>query len=207
MGALSGIYDADYIQPVAKVKENLSILTLGNWSHYSIEYIEPVPAGPASIVDMVVVAGQTNIAANGTILKRIVPILQLNDLEMVHHRWTPIDNVEGLIYELSGQAKFNAGNVQSRVDLGVRAYDPFLVSTTFWVLGRNRDMNLECRNPMGYAIPAARFQFFGYRYVLKEINLAGIDNAVLTKMKAGDIATVRQLIGPTTWLPAEGKQS
>lgn len=207
MPVLSGIYDSDYIQPVAKVKENLSIMTLGNYSHYIIEYLEPLPPGPASVADMVAIAGATGLAANATINKRIVPILQLNDLEFAHLRWEPLDNVEGVLWELSGQARFNSRNIHSRVDRNSRRYDPSLSLTTFWVLGLNRDMNLECRNPMGYAIPAARFQFFGYRYILKEIDLSGLSSDVKIKMKAGDIATVRASIGTTTWLPAEGRQS
>lgn len=205
MPLMSGIYDSAYMQPVAKIKENLTIWTLGQWSHYTIEYQEPIPPSPASVVDMVVQAGVTTIAANATIGRRVVTILQLNDAEFLHVRFAPIDNVEGVIWEQGGQQKLAARNIHSRVDRMTKYWDPTYSTTTFFILGLNRDMNLECRNPMGYALPAARFMFWGNRMSLKPIDLAGIPSAIKTKLSAGDLATVRQYIGTTTWLPAEGR--
>lgn len=207
MPVLSGIYDSDYIQPAAKIKENLSILSLSKWAHYRIDYQEPIAPGPASIVDMVVQAAATSIAANGTIAKRVVTILQVNDSEFLHVRYEPIDNVEGLVWEQAGQQKSSSRNIHSRVDKMTRNWDPFLSSTTFFVLGLNRDMNLECRNPMGYAVPAARFQFFGIRYILSLLNMAGVPVPDQTKLANGEIDAVRKYIGTTTWVPAEGRQS
>ncbi len=206
---LSGIYDSQAIQPVCKIKENLSILTLGKWAHYVVEYEEGIPPGPAGIVDMVTVAGQTTLAANGSITKRVVAVLQLNDNEFLHLRWMPIDNVEGLLWELASQARLATRSLQSRVSRDTILYDPTLATTTFWVMGLNRDMQLEVRNPMGYATPTARFIFFGNRMVLKawDFDCLGVKGADKEKLAAGDLETVRKYIGATTWVPAEGRPS
>ena len=203
MAEISGIYDSGPISPVAKIKENLSIWTQGGWEHYRIDYMEPVPASPASTVEMVVASGATSLAANGTIAQRVVAILQLNTNEFFHVRFEPLDNVEGIIWEQAGQGKFRPRNVHARVDMNTRFRDPYLSTTTFFILGRDRDMNLEVRNPMGYATPVARFVFWGYRAKLKEWKFS--DPTVAAKMAEGDLATVRQTLGATTWLPAEGR--
>ena len=203
MGLLSGIYDSEFIQPIARIKQNLSLWTQGMWAHYLIEYQEGIPPGPASTVDMVVQAGVTTLAANGTIAKRIVTILQLSTLEFFHLRWEPLDNVEGVLWEQPGQGRLVSRNIHSRVDRNTRGRDPTLATTTFWIIGMDRDMNLECRNPMGYAIPAARFVFWGNRSILKLHEFTGEDKV---KAAAGDMKTVERLIGPSTWLPTEGRQ-
>lgn len=207
MPELSGIYDAYYVQPIVKIKQNLSIWTLGQWQHYRVEYSEPMPPGPASIVDMVVQAAATTIAANGTIARRVVTILQVNDLELLQVRLEPIDNMEAVVWEQSGQARFNSRNIQSRVDRNTRLWDPTLATTQFWVLGINRDMNLEARNPMAYAMPTARFMTWGHRYILEAHSLDGLTDEVKKFLRLGVVATVKQYIGETTWIPAEGRQS
>lgn len=224
---LSGIYDSEFIQPVARVKDNLSIWTQGKYSHYKVEYIEPMPPGPALMVEMVTASGLTTLAAGAAIAKRVVAILQLNENEFLHLRWFPLDNAEGVIWEVSGQQKFASRNVHSRVDPRIREWDPTLATTTFFILGENHDMNLEVRNPMGYATPLARFQFFGNKSILNPYDLNALaanyvaklaqENTgntsyrppsasdIAGKLREGDEETVRRIIGQTTWLPAEGR--
>lgn len=207
MPMLSGVYDSYYIQPVARIKENLAILSVNKWGFHTVEFSEPMPPGPAMVVDLVTVAGVTFIGANATIAKRIVAALQVNDNELLQLRWEPLDNVEGVLWELAGIARLASRNVHSRVDRSTRNWDPTLSTTQFWVLGLNRDMNLEARNPMGYALPAARFQFFGHRFVLKDYPLGDVSAADKAALASGDIKKVRDIIGPVTWLPAEGKSA
>ncbi len=202
---LSGIYDSEFIQPVARVKDNLSIWTQGKYYHYKVEYIEPMPPGPALMVEMVTASGITALAAGAAIAKRVVAILQLNENEFLHIRWFPLDNVEGVIWEQPGQQKFAIRNVHSRVDPRIREWDPTLATTTFFIIGENRDMNLEVRNPMGYATPIARFQFFGNKSILKPWDLSSLSSDEKSKMGQGDEETVKRIIGQTTWLPAEGR--
>jgi len=177
MPQVSGIYDNGPISPIAKIKENLSIWTKGKWEHFRIDYIEPMPRSSPMVVDV------GPIAANGIIAKQVVAILQLSDLEFLHLRWEPLDDVEGALWEEAGTARFTTGSVQARVTPFTSLRDPYLATTTFFILGKNRDMNLEVINPNAVAIPVARFVFFGFRYILEGI----------------PVPTV------STYLPAQGK--
>jgi len=183
---VANLYDNGPISPIAKIKENLSIWIGGDWHHYNINFIEGIPRSSPLTVEMVTTSGATTIAANGTISKQLVAFLQLKDRELLHLRWEPIDDVEGVLWELSSVARFAARAVHARVSLFTAIRDPYLATTTFWILGMNRDMNLEVRNPNPVALPIARFVFFGYRYLLDELPT---EPAV------------------TTYIPAEGKQS
>ena len=170
MSQVANIYDNGPISPIARIKENLSIWTTGKWEHYEIKFIEPMPRSSPMTVEMVTASGAVTIAANGTIQKRLVNILRLADLELLHLRWEPIDDMEGALWEQSSQGRFVARNVQARVDRLTGSRDPYLATTTFYVLGKERDMNLEVRNPNGIALPLARFVFFGYRYLLEALS-------------------------------------
>lgn len=183
MGLLSGIYDSAPIQPVAKIKENLAVWSRNAWHHYNVNLIEPIPRSSPTMVDMVP-AGAT-LPANGSIAKRIVAFLQVGELELLHSRWEPLDDVEGVLWELPTTARFSTAFVHARVTPFTALRDPNLATTTFFVLGgKERNMNLEVRNPNGVALPQARFVFFGFRYIL----------------------TVLEKEPPvTTWLPAEGR--
>lgn len=163
---IANIYDNGPISPIAKIKENLAIWTVGKWAHYNISNIEPLPRSSPMVAEMVALSLAATIPANGIIAKRLVAILQPKELEFLHLRWEPIDDVEGVLWEQPGSAKFNAGAVHARVNRFTSARDPYLATTTFWILGRNRDINLEVRNPNPVALPQARFAFFGYRYML-----------------------------------------
>lgn len=205
MPALSGIYDSAWVQPICKIKENLSLWTLGKWQHYVVDYIEPIPPGTASQVEMVGASGATTLAANATIAKQVVVILQINDNEFLQVRWEPLDYVEGVIWELGGQQKLAARSIHSRVGPNSKLRDPHLALTTFFIMGLQRDMNLEVRNPTGYATPTARFQFWGIRYLITTWDFTSRSVKERADLAAGDLETVKRIIGSTTWVPAEGR--
>lgn len=215
---VANIYDNGPISPIARVKDTLSILTAKKWSHNSIIYMEPIPRSSPLRVEMVALSGAFVIGANGTITKRLLPILQMVDEEMMHVRFEPLDDVEGIVWEQSGTGKFNIRNAHAQVDMATKLMDPYLASSTIFIMGHQRDMNLEVRNPNPVALNQARFQFWGYRYVLEPIvpDFSGIvdasgkpdqirRDAILSKLALGDKETVIQFIGPTTWVPAEGR--
>jgi len=183
MSVVANIYDSDPISLIAKIKENLSIWTLGSWSHFQIINAEPLPGGTPMIAEMVTLSGRLTIAANGTIPVTAIPFLQPRANELLHLRWEPLDDVEGILWEQATQGRFNARAVHARVNRFTRLHDPNLALTTFWVLGLDRNMALEVRNPNPVALPIARFHFFGFRYML-------------TPLKAEPSVT--------TYLPAEG---
>ena len=183
---VANIYDNGPISPVARIKDNLAIWTSGKWEPYQIQFIEPIPRSSPLRVDFVDLSGAVTVAANGTIARQLAQVLRLSRDEFLHLRWYPIDDMEGILWEQSSQGRYSARSVQARVNLWTEEWDPWLATTTFFILGMNRDANFEIRNPMGIAWPQARFVFFGYRYVLDELD----------KMPA-----------QATYLPAEGMVS
>lgn len=215
---VANIYDNGPISLIARIKDNLSIYTAKKWAHYQIVFAEPWPRSSPLRVDMVALAGATTIAANGVIAKRIVPILQVTDGEMLQIRFEPLDDVEAVIWQQPGTGKFNSRNAQARVDMRTCIRDPYLATTTIFILGFQREVNLEVQNPNPVALNQARFQFFGFRYVLEEItpDLSSVvdsrgqpdkkkEEDITRLLAAGDKKTVSDFIGPTTWLPAEGR--
>lgn len=184
MSEIANIYDNGPISPIARIKDNLSIFSENHWMHFNIDFMEPVPASTPMTVEMVTASGAAVIAALGTIAKQVVALLQMNQNEMLHLRWEPLDDVEGLLWELAGQARFNPRGAHARVGPMTSMRDPYLATTTFFILGRDKDMNLEVRNPLAVAQSLARFVFFGYRYILKPL---------------------AQEPANTTWLPAQGR--
>jgi len=202
---MSGIYDSAWLQPIAKIKENLTIYTGGGWNHYRIEFSEPMPPGPASIVDMLAIApAVANLAANGTKAAAIVNVIQLDEGEFLHLRWAPVDDVEGRLWELAGQGRYRTARLHCRTSLLTARYDPQYASTTFWVLGIQRDAQIETLNPNGYVIPIARFMFWGHRYLIHAHDFKSLTAADRAALRDGDLEAVRRFVGATTWVPAQG---
>lgn len=183
---VANIYDNGPISPIARINDNLSIWSENDFLHFNITYLEPVPRGSPMTVDMVAAWGATVIAAYGSIPQQVVAFLQMNANELLHLRWEPLDDVEGLLWQLPSQPRFNPRGAHARVSQFTEAMDPFLATTTFWILGGTpaKDMALEVRNPNPVALPMARFAFFGFRYIL-----------VPLKVKPEN----------TTYLPAQGR--
>ena len=217
MSEVANIYDNGPISLIARIKDTISVYTAKKWAHYQVSNAEPWPRSSPLMVEMVALSGATTIIANGTIAKRLVPILQVTDGEMLQIRFEPLDDVEGMVWEQTGTGKFVSRNTHARVNMLTCLRDPYLASSTFFVMGHQRDMNLEVRNPNPVALNQARFQFRGFRYILEEIapDLSSVKQpngqpdegkreAIKRLLSAGDKATVGQFIGPTTWLPAEG---
>jgi len=201
-----GIYSPGPVKPVCKIMENVSAWTGGQWEHYRVLFIEPMPRSSPTVVETVIAAAGTALAAGGTIAKRVVAILQLNTGEFLHLRWEPLDNVEGILWEQSGQGRLQSRAMVARVTKDTGKYDPYLSTTTFFIIGRDRDMNLEVRNNMAYATPMARFQFWGFRYVLEDLT-SGMTDTDKSLLRKGDLKAIKSLIGTTTFLPAEGRTS
>lgn len=171
MSEISGIYDSSPISPVCKIKENVTLWTEGQWMPFRVEFAEGFPRSRPTMVDLVRIAGVLNIAANGTITQQMLQILQPANNELLHLRFEPIDDVEGVLWEQTSMTRFNPKGVKARVTMFTAVMDPYLASTTFFIIGSlgNKDMNLEVRNPNAVALPQARFVFWGYRYILSAL--------------------------------------
>ena len=171
---VGGIYDNGPISPICKIKENITVWSQAKWTSFKVEYIEPMPASLASTVNWAATAG--SIAANATIAKALSSVIQLDEHQLMHFRFRPIDDIELLLWEQAGQGRFASKGYQARVDLasgGEGTSDPYWANTTFFVLGKDRDAQMEVRNPTDYATTYARCVFWGYRYVITPIDLKG----------------------------------
>lgn len=167
---LSGIYDNGPIQPIAKIHENLGILTEGAYRYFNIDYIEGLPRSRPMMIDMVGLNNQANIPAYTQFAAQLITALRPggNDKkkEFLHVRWEPIDDVEGFLFELNNQGRFSAAGVFASVTRFSRLQDPFLAATTFFVIGVNKDATIAAYNPNPVALPRARFVYWGERYIL-----------------------------------------
>jgi len=166
MSEVANLYDNGPISPIAKIKQNVTIWSENRWMPFQIAYIEPIPRCASFTVDMVAASGATSIPAGGTITKRLVQFLLMNKDEMLHLRFEPIDDVECRLWELSEMARFAPRGGHARVSKFTCTRDPYLATTTFWILGPNKDIQLEVLNPDPVIIPLARVAFWGYRYML-----------------------------------------
>jgi len=182
---ISGIYDNGPIAPVARIKENLSIWFDNKWNPYNIAFIEPIPRSSPYMVDFVVLAGATVIGANATIPRAVSAVLQMSKNELLHLRWEPLDDIEGQLFQLQGMARLQTRGGHARVSRFTGARDPYLATTTFFVMGLEKDAQISAINPNPVALPRARFAFFGYRYVLETLSASPVN---------------------TTYLPAVGRQ-
>ena len=188
MSTVANIYDNGPISLIARIKENIAIWTENKWMPFMVEFAEGLPRSRQSMVDLVRIAGVLNIPANGTITQQMLTILQPANNELLHLRFEPIDDVEGVLWEQTSMTRFNPKGFKARVDLFSSAQDPYLAATTFWIIGSqgNKDMNLEVRNPNAVALPQARFIFWGFRYILSPL---------------------QSLPANCVYLPAEGRQA
>ncbi len=170
MSEISGIYDNGPISPVAKIHENLGILTEGDYRYYNIYYVEGLPRSRPLIIDMVALNNAANIGAytqlNAQLVQAISPGGSERMKEFLQLRWEPLDDVEGFLFQLSNQGRYSAAGVMASVTRFSRDQDPWLAATSFFALGINKDAQIGAYNPNAIASPRARFVFWGYRYLV-----------------------------------------
>lgn len=187
---VANIYDNGPISPIAKVGENLAIWLDQAYYPYRIQWTEPMPASSPLVVDLVATSSALTVAAANQTQKTAVVALNMTENELFHARWEPLDDVEGLLWENNNMARNSTKGAQARTSPTTRYYDPWLATTTFWILGINRDPSFAAYNPWAIAQPTARFAFWGFRYILLPLK--------------GDEAKMA-LKGPITYLPGQGR--
>jgi len=168
MNIVDNLYSSGPMSPVCQIKEHLAVWTETKWKGYEVEYIEPIPRSSVFIVDLVAVAGVGVLAPAQQVAGRLLEMLRVNSNELAHNRWFVIDDIEGQLWQLSNMARFSPRGGQAGVNLFTPMYDPWMASTTFWVLGGlgDKDARIGCTNISGATIPQARIGFWGFRYIL-----------------------------------------
>ena len=175
MPETSGIYDSGPIVPVCKIMENLAVLSGGDYHFFQVLFVEPLPRSSPMIADMVQIvqgAAGPGIAAGGILNQTLIPYLRINKgvtiSELLHLRFEPIDDVECLLWETASVGRFATNFVRARVSRFTAARDPFLSSSTIFIMGQDNDINIGVANPNAVLVPQARVAFWGYRYHLGE---------------------------------------
>lgn len=169
MSTVANIYDNGPISPIVKIKENFSVWTMGTWKHFVVDFIEPMPRSSQMVVDLLATSGATTLAANGTISKQLMNILLLSSGEFLQLRYEPIDDIECVLWEQASQGRNSTRGTHARVTLTTPMRDPYLATSSFYIIGKDLDPQMEIRNPQGVAISSARVVFWGYRYLISSL--------------------------------------
>ena len=169
MPEVGNLYDNGPISPVCKIMENLAVKTAGSYRFYQVQFIEPLPRSSPLVADMVQIvqgAAAIGVAANGTLAQNLVQFLRINDGELLHLRFEPIDDVEILLWETASIGRFATNYMRARVSRFTAGRDPWLASTTTFVCNQDNDINIQVQNPNPVLMPQARIAFWGFRYFL-----------------------------------------
>lgn len=164
--------------PDIHVHDELEIWTQGKAQFYRVTYKVGLPPGASGVNDF------GAIAAAGTVAKAVVNLLQLEDGYLTRMRFRPLDDLLLRLYELGGTALNYTQNLQAEVSLFTELDDPEFTLSEFFVLGSNRDIQIEVVNPRPSALARSRVKFWGERYLVEAID---------------------KPTRSTIWLPAEGR--
>lgn len=168
MNIVDNLYQPGPPTPVCQIKEHLAVWSEQRWMGFQVEYIEPIPRSSVFIIDLVAIADIGILAPGQQVAGRLLEVLRVNSNELAHYRWYVMDDIEGQLWELSNMARFAPRGGQAGVNLFTPQYDPYLTTTTFWVLGGagDKDARLGCTNISGATLAHARLGFFGFRYIM-----------------------------------------
>ena len=168
MNVIDNLYSSGPMAPMCQIREHLAIWSEQKWMGFQVEYIEPVPRSSVFIIDLVQESGSGPLAPNQQVAGQLLDAIRVNANELSHNRWFVIDDIEGQLWQLSNMARFAPRGGQAGVTRFSPFYDPYLASTTFWVLGGlgDKDARIGCTNISGATIPQARIGFFGFKYIL-----------------------------------------
>ena len=179
-----------------RIKENLAVWSQGRWQYFNVAGVESIPAGSVNIVN----AG--SVAANTTDTLEELTTFDVNDGELLQLRFSPMQDVEVQLWEARSQPRFNTRTIQARVSLMTKAHDPWMESSEFNVLGRDRNAFIAVINNGDYAYAAGRVYFWGHKYKLTP--LRGIEEATdATGILRPVVATTGQFLN-TAYCIAEG---
>lgn len=151
---IQGAYDA---WPALDEQDVVVVYTSGTRKPYRVEYVEPLPASVPLRQNL----GAVN--AGATVQKVLITGIQLNDNVLLQCRIKPIDDIDLLLFLQQGTAKFWIRNSQATVNLFTQIVDPEWKTTTFFVMGRDKDLYVQVNNVTQYNLVQSRLQVWGWR--------------------------------------------
>lgn len=197
MDFIDNLYSQGPIAPVCGIKQHLAVWSDNQWLGFEAALIEPIPRSSNFIVDLIAIALVGVLAPTATVGSQLLPAIQVNGNELFHARMYVLDDIEAQLWQLGNVARFSPRGGQAGVNLFTPFYDPWLATTTFWVLGGlgDKDARVGCTNIGGAVLGQARVGFFGYRYRLKPD---------FVKDKDGKDTAQRTIHPSARYLPAQG---
>jgi len=158
---------AGEIDPVALVNEKVAIWLKAMWHLYKVIYIEPMPKSANLIFDQGALAA---LAQSGDV--RLLNLdQQTKPSGMLQVRFYPLDDIRVEFKIGRSESRFTAANVMAQVDRFTVLADPCLHTTEVFILEDN-SAYVNCTNPTAYATAMSRVQFFGFRYLLEDMDTA-----------------------------------
>jgi len=138
--------------PVAKVGEN--VLLLPAKQYYRVVWVEPIPR---------IVVDFGAFGAGEVKEKEKAEAIELFPGELGHFRFTPIDDLEILVFQPRAVARFTTTAVQAKID---RWTPPELSEIYVW---ERAVPYLTVRNPRRYPTAMGRVCFWGWRMQLEKL--------------------------------------
>jgi len=159
------------IEPVALTNENVCIVYGDDFYFRKVTWFESLP--PFQFFNFGAVAAQTTTPVTSA------PNLQFQKEEFAQIRWFPLDNAQIRLWLPDANGKYRTRSMMAYVDLNTVYRDPCLHLTEFYVWSEFNPW-FQAINGMDYALTQCRLIGFGFRYKVKKL-----DPAVIEEIKKG----------------------
>lgn len=184
------------------------VWTQADYRIVRMTYVEPLPASLPFRQDL----GAVN--AGATIQKTLITGIQLQENQLLQCRIKPLDDIDLLLWLQQGQAKFWIRNSQGRISLLTQLVDPAWVSSTFFVMSKDKDLFVEVRNLTDYNLNQARVQLWGWRAIWDSLEIGPqawrVDKQSRTLVAPGQRGPVLESPWngrPVLWVAGEGRSN
>lgn len=154
--------------PALRVGHNVGVLSQGSMNFYRVRFLEGLPAGAQSVIDLGAIAASTA-STTGQTTKTVESVLQLDDNYLTQMRFLPLDDFTLQVWEQGGTARYWTRNLQAEINRFSAQRDPSAAKTEIFILGYNRDAQFVARNPQGKALTRSRLMVWGWKYVLQPL--------------------------------------
>ena len=166
--------------PVADVGDTLKVLVNASGvtpgtEYYQVSFREGLPPSPYSVIDFGALGAYASTAQG------IQTALQLDQGYLVQYRVRAIDDAELQLFELGGTTRWYTKGYHSRVGVYTKRDDPTFASTEFFILGKqnNLDPQFTVSNPRPSTITHSRFAFYGWRYLVVQVDKPANDTGCI----------------------------
>jgi len=151
-------------KPIRKINEYISVWYDSKWHHFNIIYIEPLPPSYDTIKDF------GSISNGSSLSNQKLDLIELDDLELGQFRFKVLDDIQVTVFQPKASKRFAIKNTTIRVDKLSQLYDPDLEFSEIFVY-KDKYPYVDVENNSGEDLSKTRIIFFGYRFVLEELEV------------------------------------